>query len=155
MRAYNIENDLEEWILSFLSKPSKVFNGLPPCPFAKKAWLDKRVIVSDKPWELTDYSPLLRDELDLIILAYEADTPLEKFEYIYNEVNEHLRGKFIVLDDHPKNREEVDGVVLNNGKYAMIFVQAANKLKEARVDLDRLGYYKNFTQEYKDDVTQR
>ena len=37
--------DLQSWILDFLSKPNKVFDNLPPCPFAKKAWLDGNVEV--------------------------------------------------------------------------------------------------------------
>ena len=37
--------DLQNWILDFLSKPNKVFDNLPPCPFAKKAWMDGNVEV--------------------------------------------------------------------------------------------------------------
>ena len=37
--------DLQSWILDFLSEPNKVFDNLPPCPFAKKAWLDGNVEV--------------------------------------------------------------------------------------------------------------
>ena len=37
--------DLQSWILDFLSKPNKVFDNLPPCPFAKKAWMDGNVEV--------------------------------------------------------------------------------------------------------------
>ena len=35
--------NLKNWILDYLSKPNPVFNDLPPCPFAKKAWLDGNV----------------------------------------------------------------------------------------------------------------
>ena len=36
-------NQLENWILDFLSKPNPAFDNLPPCPYAKKAWVDGNV----------------------------------------------------------------------------------------------------------------
>ena len=38
------KEDLENWIVETLSKPNPIFNNLPPCPYAKKAWLDGKVL---------------------------------------------------------------------------------------------------------------
>ena len=38
---------IEDWVLNFLSKPNSAFDNLPPCPYAKKAWLDGNVEVKE------------------------------------------------------------------------------------------------------------
>ena len=44
------EDSVKDWITNFLSKQSPAFNDLPPCPFAKQALIDNK-IVSPKPPE--------------------------------------------------------------------------------------------------------
>ena len=61
--------------------------------------------------------------------------------------------EYIVLDDHPENKEEVENFKLNFGKCPLIFVQARKKLSEAREWLETKGYYKNWKNDYKEDVT--
>ena len=61
---------------------------------------------------------------------------------------------YIILDDHPNEPEEVGGVLLNQGTYAILFVQRRSELERARKELAGTDYYKNFTQEYKDEVWQ-
>jgi hypothetical protein len=41
-----IEADIRKWSNEFLEIPNKKLNGLPPCPYAKQAWLDNRVTFS-------------------------------------------------------------------------------------------------------------
>ena len=36
--------NIQDWIYARLSRPSKSFAGLPPCPYAKQAWLDDKGI---------------------------------------------------------------------------------------------------------------
>ena len=41
---FNLENvtqEIENWILNYLDRPSDHYNGNKPCPFAAKAWFDK------------------------------------------------------------------------------------------------------------------
>lgn len=38
---------IQRWLDDFLSVNNAAFGGLPPCPFAKKAWLDKKVAISN------------------------------------------------------------------------------------------------------------
>ena len=67
---------LQSWILDFLSKPNKVFDNLPPCPYAKKAWLDGRVGVKKfEGFESFDNDLVnWNDEKEVIIYEFE-DTP--------------------------------------------------------------------------------
>ena len=39
------KDKIEKWILTTLSEPNNKFGDLPPCPYAKKAWLDGNVSV--------------------------------------------------------------------------------------------------------------
>ena len=40
-----ITSQIEKWINETLSQPNKAFGNLPPCPYAKKAWMDGNVSV--------------------------------------------------------------------------------------------------------------
>lgn len=144
------KNMIEEWILETLSKPNKVFNNLPPCPYAKKAWMEGRVKII--PHTNVDYTPILRDEYDLYILPIQLESVI-LFDNIVEELREWLGDKYVVLDDHPDHKEEVDGFGLNYGK-PLIFIQARDKLTEARKELKRMGYYKNWDEEYYKEVTE-
>jgi len=145
-----VNNMIEKWILETLSKPNKIFNNLPPCPFAKKSWLDGRVkIIFDTN---VDFTPILRDEYDLFIFS-PTDLSEDSFEHVVVKLREELGDEYVVLDDHPNHSEEVDGFSLNFG-YPLIFIQARKKLNEAREELKRMGYYKNWDEEYYKEVTE-
>ena len=51
--------------------------------------------------------------------------------------------------------EEIQGVVLNQGKYAIVFMQRRNQLIDARAELELTDYYKNFPASYKKDIQDR
>jgi hypothetical protein len=44
--VHKIEADIRKWSHEFLEVPNDKLNGLPPCPYAKQAWLDNKVIFS-------------------------------------------------------------------------------------------------------------
>ena len=41
-----VEADIRKWSHDFLEVSNKKLNGLPPCPYAKQAWLDDKVSFS-------------------------------------------------------------------------------------------------------------
>ena len=43
---HRIESDVRKWSHDFLEVPNEKLNGLPPCPYAKQAWLDDKVVFS-------------------------------------------------------------------------------------------------------------
>ena len=56
--------EVEDWINEVLSKPNKIFGNLPPCPYARKAWKDKKVKVTyDRAVLMEDYAKLKSGEL--------------------------------------------------------------------------------------------
>ena len=41
-----VEADIRKWSHEFLEVPNAKLNGLPPCPYAKQAWIDDKVSFS-------------------------------------------------------------------------------------------------------------
>ena len=91
--------DLQSWILDFLSKPNKVFDNLPPCPFAKKAWMDGNVEV--KKFEGLKLLDKDLDNWNKEVVIYEfEDTPgLENDLEIVCGVYNYRRPEFLFYDE--------------------------------------------------------
>ena len=143
--------EVEDWINETISKPNEIFGNLPPCPYARKAWKDKKVKVTyDRIVSEQDYEKVKSGELDLIMIIQQGANIDELYEF--KHYLENTLGKdFVVLEDHPELKEEVGGMNLNFGK-PVLFVQNRKKLTEARKFLETKDYYKNFDKEYKDDI---
>jgi TusA-related sulfurtransferase len=155
---FTVLKNVEQWIMNFLSKPNSAFGGLPPCPWAKKAWLEENVWVevcndiATLPNLITSVKETMnarQKEVGLIAL----DPVLISPDELSAIVSANSDAEFEVLEDHPAALEEIDGVCLNHGKYALIFIQKNKKLKAVRDWLSRTDYYKNWPIEYYNEVT--
>jgi hypothetical protein len=144
-------DDIEDWVLNVLSKPEKVFANLPPCPFAKKAWLDNKVDVK----EFVSFDQLEEDikELKEVIIFRFGDISARDLEDIAKEYNQKYPN-LLFLEEHPDLVECFDGLVTNHGK-AMLIVQDRKELEDARKQLQRTGYYDNWSEELKDRILNR
>ena len=144
-----LEQEVEKWIEQSLSKPNKIFGGLPPCPYARKAWKDKKVSVLEDTFT-HDYDKLTSGELDVVLIVFKGAT-LESLLVEKNSLQKNLGKGVVVLEDHPDQKEDVMGYNLNFGK-PVLFVQDRKKLKEAEDHLLTTNYYNNFEKEYKDEL---
>ena len=150
------KNFLQDWILNFLSSPNQVFGGLPPCPYAKRAYLDNRVQIVETNNYLLDITTCIdtwTNNFDVVIFVcsdtVDPNTFLQDTEYL-NKI--FLSKDFVILDDHKDILEEVQGVKLNNGKYNLLLVQRRSLLNDAAKKLENTDYYKNWPKDYYDDV---
>ena len=146
-----MHDDIESWIIDVLSKPEKVFANLPPCPFAKKAWLDNKVDVK----EFVSFDQLEEDikELKEVIIFRFGDISARDLEDIAKEYNQKYPN-LLFLEEHPDLVECFNGLVTNHGK-AMLIVQDRKELEDARKQLQRTGYYDNWSEELKDRILNR
>ena len=143
--------EVEDWINEVISKPNKIFGNLPPCPYARKAWKDKKVKVTyDKSVLMEDYAKLNSGELDLIMII-QQDANVDELYELKDYLESNLGRDYVILEDHPELKEKVGDMNLNFGK-PVLFVQNRKKLTEARKFLETKDYYKNFDKEYKDDI---
>ena len=168
IHSQDLASDIESWILNTLSTRSEVFNGLPPCPYAKSAWLDDKVKVHHITGEYFDPKMHISAELEnytyhwpkgkeVVVLGCDPTliTAEELSRVIDDRYNLLSKRGYTALEDHPFEREEVAGVHLNQGEWALVLLQPTDKLVEARKWLESKNYYKNWDADYKDSVQNR
>ena len=156
-----VEADIRKWSHEFLEVPNAKLNGLPPCPYAKQAWLDNKVSFSINTgleglikevtiFELHDY--------DIVVWANEVLPDIHYLDGWCDGVNQamSIAGKDMhLMVFHPDyDAEEAgldflveDGVVDHNLLYCMVFVQRLSTLDDAALSLQKSGYYKHFPDE--------
>jgi hypothetical protein len=155
-----VKFDIETWLREFVSKPQEVLNGLPPCPYALNAWTNNKVKV-----QISTKAKLVKDirlvkqkwdpAYDVVILVISptgiSTEDLHALTAIANDTVLVPNG-FVALEDHPATTEAIGDLKFNMGKYALVLIQESKKLHMASKDLEKLGYYENWSEEYLDDV---
>jgi len=159
--VHKIEADIRKWSHEFLEVPNAKLNGLPPCPYAKQAWLDNKVIFSINTGldglakEVADFES---HEYDIVVWANEVLPDIHYLDGWCDGVNQamSIAGKDMhLMVFHPDyDAEEAgldflveDGVVDHNLLYCMVFVQRLSTLDDAALSLEKSGYYKHFPEE--------
>jgi hypothetical protein len=59
-----------------------------------------------------------------------------------------LARDMLALEDHPADVENVNGVIMNQGKYALVLVQSLSKLNTAAKQMGSKGFYHTWPEEY-------
>jgi hypothetical protein len=171
IREYTIRKEIREWSFNWLEEPDDRYNGMSPCPYARRAWNDDKVVISFKHlksyWPIFDILENFNDNKDLIIIAdtqYEEDP--DEFHQRLVGINHGIaNGAFgdrnlWIMGFHPDDdvhegmvMEYVDDapIVYDSSSllippddeeiYAMIFIQRLDKLQEAAYKLKPTGYY--------------
>lgn len=152
------ETYMSEWILNDLSTPISVLNGFSKCPYAKTAFLENKVkfyngdenlfeLIEDavKDWD--------NENTEVAVIKLNNNISSTSIESTVDLLNDaYVPFDFIFLDDHVENKEIMKDLLFNNGKYNVLFMQRKSKLDLATKKLEKLGYYKNWTKEYYDEV---
>jgi len=157
-------DEIIAWSSHTLQKPNPYYNGLPPCPYAQKAWEEQKVLFLfkyDTNMQVL-YSTLSQweDAFDLVIIvdmAFQKDP--EIFHDYLDLLNEAIsEGVFIDRDmwlmgfhPHDEPNDFIDDnsfMQIVEDEYAMIFVQRLSKVQESADKLAKKGYYDNYLEEY-------
>ena len=153
------KQDITAWINDFVSKPNALLNNFPPCPYARKAMLEQKVDIRTPEdvsvsYAIADTLQTWNDELDVVMLIFDPTYyTADMFSSVVEKANETIDKNFVLLDDHPDNVEDINGVTMNNGKYAIVFVQKTDKLQQGHKYLKQhTDYYEVWSQENLDDV---
>lgn len=149
---------MKEWILNDLSSPIAALNNFSKCPYAKTAFLENKVRFVDGSANL----PAVVEKVvahwndqptEVVVIHLGNSISSDDIETTVDALNQqYMPEDFIFLDDHVENEERMHDVVFNNGKYNVLFLQQKSKLDLAAKKLEKLGYYKNWTKEYYDEV---
>lgn len=149
-----VKADIERWITNFVEVPHPALGGWPPCPYAKKARLERDFDVRvgiDPYYDLVNISKHGLNGKSVVIIAYDpAVWNYEQFSYSLNEANSKylLRNDIIALEDHPADPEIVNGIAMNQGTYSLALVQSLSDLNVKAKHMASKGFYDTWPEEY-------
>ena len=154
MELEQVKQDIESWIENFVEVPHPALGGFPPCPFARQARMKRTFEVylgADPYYDLKNRARWGMGNREVIIYAYDpAEWSHELFSASIESANtEHLlRNDILALEDHPADVENVNGVIMNQGKYALALVQCLSDLNTKAKQIAAKGFYHDWPEEY-------
>jgi len=149
-----VQHDIEHWIETFVEVPHPALGGWAPCPYARKARLDRDFTVRVGINPYFDLLNVARDGLggkSVLILAYDPN------EFFYAQFSSDicaanqevlLTRDLLALEDHPGDPEVVNGVSMNQGTYALALVQSLSDLNQKARAMANKGFYDTWPPEY-------
>jgi len=149
-----VQADIESWIVDFVEVPHPALGGWAPCPYARRARLDRDFEVRVGLAPMHDLIKLSKDGLggkSVVIIAYDpAVHSYEDFSSALDVANKEflLPNNLLALEDHPADPEIVNGVTMNQGTYALALVQSLTDLNEKAQLVARKGFYDSWPEEY-------
>ncbi len=151
---------ITRWMKEFVEQEHPVFAGLPTCPYARQARLSGRVrmihMTSSEPdsncWQHISNTDF--DKTDALVLILDPKRWTLKYTH---DVVDQLNSVFmprdvVVLEDHPKQKEEINGVIVNNGRYTLLLCQRLSTLNRFSEILKKKGYYDQWSKKNIADV---
>jgi hypothetical protein len=143
--------DIMAWITGFVEQPHPALAGWPPCPYARRARTDDLLDIRPGTEPYWDLMHVELGRLDVLVFVYDPSSfAATEFEHLVHGANQGFlfARDLIALPDHPDAPEIVNGVSMNQGRWAMVFVQALSKLdSHARTLADR-GFYRGWPEDY-------
>jgi len=149
-----INQDIESWIINFLEVKNPALGDFPPCPYARSARLKQSFearIGNEVLDDLIAFGNEGMSDKEVVVFAYPPEQyQAKEFAALIERANQEilLSKDIIVLDDHPDDIEEVNGVVMNQGKYALAMIQCLSDLNEKAKLVAKKGFYDKWPEEY-------
>ena len=145
--------DIERWMATFVEVPHPALGGWAPCPYARRARLDRdfEVRLGVNPYFDLKFIAHTGIAKSVVIFVYEStDYSYEQFHAFIESANQEflLSQDLLALEDHPADPEIVNGVTMNQGTWAIAFVQPLAKLNAHARMVAEKGYYKDWPEDY-------
>lgn len=146
--------DILAWSERFVEVPHPALGGWPPCPFARQARLNRTIQVltgADPYFDLRNRARWGMGAYEVIVYAYDPeDWPYQRFHSAIEAANKEflLARDILALEDHPADVEDVNGVTMNQGQYALVLVQSLSKLNAAAKQMATKGFYHIWPEDY-------
>lgn len=144
--------DITNWITEFVEQPNAGLDGWAPCLHARKARLQGQLDI--RQGQIDPYTDLMHAELgDYMVIGYAYDPATieaEQFEQQIRAVNQGflVPRDIIALADHPNSPEIVRGISMNQGTWAIAFIQPLSKLNEFARLIAGKGYYDGWPDQF-------
>ena len=149
-----VRQEIESWLVNFVEVPHPALGGMPPCPFARSARLKKSYAVylgADPYYDLKNRGRMGMGDKEVIIYAYDPiEWNHEMFSGSIELVNKEvlLPRDMLALEDHPDDVEMVNGICMNQGKYALAMVQSLSDLDNKAKQMAAKGFYDTWPSDY-------
>lgn len=146
-----IAQEIQQWSEEILENPSPLFGGLPPCPFARRAWMKNCVMIHVTPdintvTEIKAFHPPTDELLHIVAWTGYDDMYPDEFDDWVHQQNQNHFGVWI-MGFHPDSPEDpLTPEFSGNGAddYALLLVQSFTHLVEASASLRPTRYYSRF-----------
>ena len=154
MEIEQVRKDILEWIENFVERPHPALGGWPPCPYARSARLKKTVEIflgSDPYYDLKNRSRWGMGKFEVVVYAYDpAEWSYDMFSSSIEQANEEflLPKDLLALEDHPDDQEIVNGICMNQGRYALALVQSLSDLDAKAQQMAARGFYDTWPEDY-------
>jgi hypothetical protein len=149
-----VKYDIERWMANFVEVKNPALGGWPPCPYARKARLERDFDVRLGLAPIHDLIQISQRGLggkSVVIIAYDPNyVSHEELNSAIIMCNEKflLPNDLLALEDHPKDPEIVNGVSMNQGTYALALVQSLSDLNAKAKTMTDKGFYDSWPEEY-------
>ena len=146
--------DIEAWIENFVEVPHPALGGFPPCPYARSARLKRSYEVYlgiDPYYDLKNRSRWGMGNKEVIIYVYDPkEWNHTLFSASLHSANTEflLRNDILALEDHPDDVENVNGVIMNQGTYALALDQSLSALNAKAKLVAKRGFYDTWPEDY-------
>jgi len=148
-----VQYDIEKWIATFVEVPHPALGGWAPCPYARRARLDRdfEVRLGINPY--FDLKVVAQTGITKSVVIFAYGSTAYNYEQFHTQIEsantEFLLGKdLLALEDHPAAPEIVNGVNMNQGTYALALVQSLSDLNQRAGAMARQGFYDTWPEEY-------
>ena len=154
MDIATVTRDIESWITNFLEVPHPVLGGFPPCPYARSARLKQSysiVLGTDPLQDLKIRADLGLQGREVWIYVYDpVQCSHAQLSHAIDQANQEflLANDLLALEDHPTDVENVNGVIMNQGTYALALVQGLSDLDHKARLMARQGFYDTWPDAY-------
>jgi hypothetical protein len=170
-----IRKEVRLWSESYLEIPNVHLNKMPACPYARKAWQDKKVDIKIRDpgkgyiSNLHEHVKALDFNKKEILIFCDTsfqEYSLNKFQSIIDKFNDkYNQDDVYFMGFHPRNppNEDDQEFLLNPTgdtsemptskiDFSMMLIQKFSQLQEASDRLRRMGYYSKWPKDYYNEV---
>ena len=147
---------IENWILS-LTHNQESLSNLPICPYAKKAYINKRYQIVETEYDTIDLDIEKSDLTKYQVIIFKLKD-YELYDIISlkqktNNLNEQFnKSDIIILDNDPRDPFLINNVKTTyEGNYLWL-IQSLSDLNDKSKELEKTNYYSHWTKEQLDEV---
>ena len=154
MDIETVTADILAWSENFVEVPHPALGGFPPCPYARSARLKNSYAVfigSDPYFDLKNCARHGMGNKEVVIYAYDPqEWPHDLFAASLDHANQDflLADDLLTLEDHPADQENVNGICMNQGTYALALVQSLSDLNTKAHMMASKGFYDSWPADY-------